>query len=62
MPAFFCKDRLAFLAGPPKLESLASLDEGRGQARGGLEAADDHIDIERIELDPRQTGRSSRRP
>src|ERR1700722_9950720 len=34
-----------------RLERLASLDENRRVARRGLVAADDYIDIERIQLD-----------
>jgi hypothetical protein len=37
--------------GRERLEHLAGLDENRLVARRGLVAADDHIDIGRIELD-----------
>ena len=43
--------RLPLSPNRQRLKCFASLDEGRGYARGGLEAADDYIDIQRIEFD-----------
>ena len=43
--------RFALSPSRQSLKRLASFDEGRGDARCGLETADDHIDIERIKLD-----------
>ena len=44
--------RLLRLARRQRLEGLAGLGEDREAARGGLVAPNDHVDIERIDLDP----------
>ena len=48
------KEGLGGLGRPPRTqrcEALACVDEGRRVARGDLIAADDHVDIERVEFD-----------